>query len=227
MVFIARRRLDDLAGAVYETVFYDAMDAILDEGLWRSYVHDVTGKTLTFESMDEFLTSDDGLGIQDLGLFQECIKAVGAAGGRIGPMAKALLKRLADEEMTLIKVNAKSALSLPGPEGFAKEGDNQHTVGCDNITARSQGDGGTSAAYLAARLKKAGRDDLLEEVKTGAIKSVRAAAIKAGIVKDVPMVRMTDPTKAAESIVQRVGVEFATQLAIQLADLTKQASTPL
>lgn len=97
MVFIARRRLDDLAGAVYETVFYDAMDAILDEGLWRSYVHDVTGKTLTFESMDEFLTSDDGLGIQDLGLFQECIKAVGAAGGRIGPMAKALLKRLADE----------------------------------------------------------------------------------------------------------------------------------
>jgi hypothetical protein len=227
MVFIARRRLDDLAGAVYETVFYDAMDAILDEGLWRSYVHDVTGKTLTFESMDEFLTSDDGLGIQDLGLFQECIKAVGAAGGRIGPMAKALLKRLADEEMTLIKVNAETALSLPGPEGFAKEGDNQHTVGCDNITARSQGDGGTSAAYLAARLKKAGRDDLLEEVKTGAIKSVRAAAIKAGIVKDVPMVRMTDPTKAAESIVQRVGVEFATQLAIQLADLTKQASTPL
>jgi len=228
MVFIARRRLDDLAGAVYETVFYDAMDAILDEGLWRSYVHDVTGKTLTFESMDEFLTSDDGLGIQDLGLFQECIKAVGAAGGRIGPMAKALLKRLADEEMTLIKVNAKSALSLPGPEGFAKEGDNQHTVGLHNVqtTTTSQGHG-NNAAYLAARLKKAGRDDLLEEVKTGAIKSVRAAAIKAGIVKDVPMVRMTDPTKAAESIVQRVGVEFATQLAIQLADLTKQASTPL
>jgi len=227
MVFIARRRLDDLAGAVYETVFYDAMDAILDEGLWRSYVHDVTGKTLTFESMDEFLTSDDGLGIQDLGLFQECIKAVGAAGGRIGPMAKALLKRLADEEMTLIKVNAETALSsLPGPEGFAEVG-RPSEKNCDNVTVRSQGDGGNSAAYLAARLKKAGRDDLLEEVKTGAIKSVRAAAIKAGIVKDVPMVRMTDPTKAAESIVQRVGVEFATQLAIQLADLTKQASTPL
>ena len=227
MVFIARRRLDDLAGAVYETVFYDAMDAILDEGLWRSYVHDVTGKTLTFESMDEFLTSDDGLGIEDLGLFQECIKAVGAAGGRIGPMAKALLKRLADEEMTLIKVNAETALSsLPGPEGFAEVG-RPSEKNCDNVTVRSQGDGGNSAAYLAARLKKAGRDDLLEEVKTGAIKSVRAAAIKAGIVKDVPMVRMTDPTKAAESIVQRVGVEFATQLAIQLADLTKQASTPL
>ena len=170
MVFTARRRLDDLAGAVYETVFYDAMDAILNEGLWRSYVHDVTGRTLTFESMDEFLTSDDGLGIQDLGLFQECIKAVGAVGGRIGPMAKALLKRLADEEMTLIKVNAESALSsLPGPEGFAKEG-RPKEENLDNIKVTSQGDGGTSAAYLAARLKKAGRDDLLEEVKAGAIR---------------------------------------------------------
>ena len=61
------------------------------------------------------------------------------------------------------QVNAETALSsLPGPEGFAKTGDNQHSLGCDVITARSQGDGGTSAAYLAARLKKAGRDDLLE-----------------------------------------------------------------
>lgn len=80
-------------------------------------------------------------------------------------------------------------LSLPGPEGFAEVG-RPSEKNCDNVTVRSQGDGGNSAAYLAARLKKAGRDDLLEEVKTGAIKSVRAAAIKAGIVKDVPMVRM-------------------------------------
>ena len=225
MVFTARRRLDDLAGAVYETVFYDAMDAILDQGLWQTFVHDVTGKTLTFESMDEFLTSDDGLGIQDLGLFQECIKAVGAAGGRIGPMAKALLKRLAEAKpkgMTLIKVNAESALSsLPGPEGFAKEG-RPKEENLDNIKVTSQGDGGTSAAYLAARLKKAGRDDLLEEVRAGEIKSVRAAAIKAGIVKDVPTVRMADPAKAAESIVQRVGHEFAAKLAIELAQLVAE-----
>lgn len=220
MVFTARNRLDDLAGAVYETVFYDAMDAILDQGLWRSYVHDVTGKRYSFESMDDFLTSDDGLGIQDLGLFQECIKAVGATGGRIGPMAKALLKRLTDEEMTLIKVNAESALSLPGPEGFAEAGDNQHTVGLHNMqtTTTSQGHG-TNAAYLAARLKKAGRDDLLEEVKTGAVRSVRAAAIKAGIVKDVPTVRLSDPAKAAASIKQKMGDEWAASLAAQLTEL--------
>ena len=224
MVFTARRRLDDLAGAVYETVFYDAMDAILNEGLWRSYVHGVTGKTLTFETMDEFLTSDDGLGIQVLGLFQECIKAVGAAGGQVATKAKALIKGLVEAKpkgMTLIQVNAESALSsLPKPDGFAKTG-RPSKENRDVITVRSQGDGGTSAAYLAARLKKAGRDDLLEQVKTGEIRSVHAAAIKADIVKDVPTVRMTDPAKAAAKVIEKMGSDFAQALALELADLVK------
>lgn len=215
MVSTARRRLDDLASAVYETVFYDAMNAILNEGLWHSYVHEVTGKTYSFNSMDEFLTSDNGLGIQDLGLFQECIKAVGATGGHVGPMAKALLKRLEREcGMTMVKVNAESALSLPDPEHFAKSGDNQHSLGCDNITARSQGDGGTSAAYLAARLKKTGRDDLLEQVKAGEIKSIRAAAIEAGIIKPVPTVRLVDDlNKVAASITKHLTNDQRIQLA--------------
>ena len=126
--------------------------------------------------------------------------------------------------MTLIQVNAETALSsLPGPEGFAKAGDNQHSLGCDVVTARSQGDGGNSAAYLAARLKKAGRDDLLEQVKTGEIRSVRAAAIKAGIVKDVPTVRMNDPTKAAQSIVSRMGEDWAAHLAAAITELVAGA----
>ena len=220
MVSTARRRLDDLASAVYETVFYDAMNAILNEGLWHSYVHEVTGKTYSFNSMDEFLTSDNGLGIQDLGLFQECIKAVGATGGHVGPMAKALLKRLEREcGMTMVNVNAESALSLPDPEHFAKSGDNRHTLAessLDNVKTKttSQGDGGNSAAYLAARLKKTGRDDLLEQVKAGEIKSIRAAAIAAGIVKDVPTVRLVDDlNKVAASITKHLTNDQRIQLA--------------
>ena len=72
----------------------------------------------------------------------------------------------------MVKVNAESALSLPDPEHFAKSGDNQHTLGVDIVSTRSQGDGGNSAAYLAARIKKAGRDDLLEQVKAGEIKAL-------------------------------------------------------
>ena len=217
MVSTARRRLDDLASAVYETVFYDAMDAILNEGLWHSYVHEVTGKTYSFNSMDEFLTSDNGLGVQDPGLFQECIKAVGATGGHIGPMAKALLKRLEREcGMTMVNVNAESALTLPDPEHFAKEG-RPTEENCDNVTVRSQGDGGNSAAYLAARLKKTGRDDLLEQVKAGEIKSIRAAAIEAGIIKPVPTVRIVeDLEKVAENLRKHLNSEQLSKLLVLL-----------
>ena len=225
-VLTAKECIRDLGDAVYTIVFYNAMDSIIEENKWRSYVHDITGKTYTFETIDDFLTSHDGLAIENIGVFQACIKAVASSGGRIAGMAKSLLKKLAGLEppMTLVAVNAESALTLPGREGFAKEGDNQYSLGCDNITARSQGDGGTSAAYLAARLKKAGREDLLEELKTGAIKSVRSAAIKAGIIKAVPTVRMTEPAKAAEAILQRAGLAFTQQLHGELTRMLQDHS---
>lgn len=53
------------------------------------------------------------------------------------------------------------------PPKFASPGDNQHTLkgGDDNVnTMRGSTALGNSAAYLAARLKKAERDDLLEEI---------------------------------------------------------------
>ena len=120
--------------------------------------------------------------------------------------------------------HAQAALDLDGT--FAKAGDNQHTLkegGRDNITTRSQSEGGTSAAYLAARLKKAGRDDLLEQIGPGKpYRSVRAAAIEAGIVKDVPTVRLTEPGKAAAGVVARMGAEWAHQLAEALIAETTQ-----
>lgn len=186
-VFTARRRLGDLASAVYETVFYDAMDTILSEGLWRSYVDDVNGKTLTFSSMDEFLVSPDGLAVRDLGLFQECVKAVSATGASVASRAKALLRQLTELGMTVTVVHAEAALALKGE--FAPEG-RPSSDNSNNIRVSGQGQG-TSAAYLAARLKKAGRDDLLEQIGPGKrFKSIRAAAIEAGIIKPVPTVRL-------------------------------------
>lgn len=44
----------------------------------------------------------------------------------------------------------ESALSLPGPEHFAEKG-RPAEENLDIIKVTSQGDGGTSAAYLAAR----------------------------------------------------------------------------
>lgn len=209
-VFTARRRLGDLASAVYETVFYDAMDTILNEKLWQSYVDDVNGETLTFDSIDEFLVSPDGLAIRDLGLFQRCMQAVASSPGPIASLASKLLKRL--------KTEVGMSAALPEVADLPAHGE----IGgghprVDNIKSA---EGGTSQSYLLRRLKR-DAPELLEQLETGAIKSVRAAAIEAGIVKDVPTVRMVEPAKAAQAIVQRVGVEFAEQLAVELAALVK------
>jgi len=130
------------------------------------------------------------------------------------------------EAVPLAVAAATRALNLSGP--FAEAGDNQHTLkdrGPD-IVRTSANTGGNSAAYLAARLKKAGRDDLLEQVgPEKPYRSIRAAAIKAGIIKPVPTVRLVpDPTRAAASIVERMDrawcVALATAIAKRLRDGT-------
>ncbi|WP_461557183.1 hypothetical protein [Synechococcus sp.] len=55
----------------------------------------------------------------------------------------------------------------------------------DNISLKY----GTDATYLLRRLAR-DAPDVLERVKTGEIKSARAAAIEAGIIKPVPTVRL-------------------------------------
>jgi hypothetical protein len=88
----------------------------------------------------------------------------------------------------------------------------------DNITIRDTGKG-TSAAYLAARLKKAGRDDLLEQIGPGKPhRSVRSAAIEAGIIKPVPTIRLVnDLTVVAAKLCQHLTREQRIELIDLLA----------
>lgn len=86
------------------------------------------------------------------------------------------------------EAHAATANTLTGT--FAQAG-RPSADNCDNVTVRSAGDGGNSAAYLAARLKKEGREDLLEQVGPDKpYRSIRAAAIEAGIIKPVPTIRL-------------------------------------
>ena len=67
----------------------------------------------------------------------------------------------------------------------ARQGNDQHTGGVDNINS-TKTPGGTDPAYLVSRLKR-DRPDIAERLAGGEFRSVRAAAIEAGIVK-VPSV---------------------------------------
>lgn len=132
----------------------------------------------------------------------------------------------ADELVAAAKAEkqAGAALELPGPEHFAKSGDNRYTLAdpsLDNIKATSQGDGGTSAPYLAARLKKAGRDDLLKQIGPDKpFRSIRAAAIEAGIIKPVPSVQLKEPSATAQKVIAKKGKEWSIQFAQALLEQT-------
>lgn len=97
------------------------------------------------------------------------------------------------------RAQAIADASLELGDAFAESGGQQAKSNKIRLSSHGQG---TSAAYLAARLKKAGRDDLLMQIGPGKpYPSVRRAAIEAGIIKPVPVVRLVDdPAKVAAAI---------------------------
>lgn len=70
--------------------------------------------------------------------------------------------------------------------------------------------GGTSDKYLADRIAR-DRPDILERMKAGEYRSVRSAAIDAGIIDPDKTKRYqlpTDPTKAGKYLAERVDAEW-------------------
>lgn len=84
-----------------------------------------------------------------------------------------------------------------------------------------------SARGIRRRIQKRANDgdeqaiELVSQLTTGDI-TVNQAAIAAGMRQKYIRLRTDQPTKAAESIVQRVGVEFAAKLAAELAQLVAE-----
>ena len=81
----------------------------------------------------------------------------------------------------------------------------------DNCQLVSSEKGGNDTEYLTARIAR-DRPDILEEMKQGKYKSVRAAAIDAGIVDPNKTKRFqlpTDPAAAGKYMAQRVDKEWA------------------
>jgi stage V sporulation protein SpoVS len=124
----------------------------------------------------------------------------------------------ADDLATVGKaqVHACTAIHLQGP--FADAGNPHGNL--DIVKVTSQGEGGNSAAYLAARLKKAGRDDLLKQIgPSKQHQSVRSAAIEAGIITPFPSIALKDPAHAAQRMLDRKGQAWCLQLLEELSEL--------
>jgi len=129
-------------------------------------------------------------------------------------MAAAVLEATGEN---LSKAEVDHAIELKAHGGDRRSEQAQQDQG-DNVTLKKRGN---SEDYIKARLRR-DHPEIAEELEQGQHRSARAAGIAAGFIKDVPTVRMLEPAKAAQSIVQRVGPEFAAQLAIELAQLVAE-----
>ena len=129
-------------------------------------------------------------------------------------MAAAVLEASGEN---LSKAEVDHAIELKSHGGDRRSEQAQQDQG-DNVTLKKRGN---NEDYIKARLRR-DHPEIAEQLDRGEHRSARAAGIAAGFIKDVPTVRMIEPTKAAKAIVQRAGVEFAAQLAMELAELTRE-----
>lgn len=128
----------------------------------------------------------------------------------------------ADDLANVGKAQARANVAQSLTGSFAQTGDNQYTdaSGFDNIKTTQQGDGGTSATYLTALLKKAGRDDLLEQISLGKQhQSVRSAAIEAGIITPFSSLQLKEPSPTAQKLFDKKGKEWCLALIEELSEL--------
>lgn len=87
----------------------------------------------------------------------------------------------------------------------------------------SKTEGGTSQAYLNARLRR-DAPAMADALERGEYNSVRAACIAAGIIQPVPLLAMSKSRhKTAKTIVEKMGAGYAKGLAIEILELVAPA----
>jgi hypothetical protein len=107
-----------------------------------------------------------------------------------------------------------AALTRPLAEHRRPTAEEQKGKG-DNVTFTERGN---SQAYLLQRLAR-DAPETLERVKSGEIKSARAAAIEAGIITPFPSLQLKDPAPTAQKLLAKKGQAWCLQLLEELSEL--------
>lgn len=198
-VFSARSIASDLENAVGQEGFYFYMKEIIDGKLYEKYEDAVNGEELSFNSLLHFMQDKKGLGIKDIVLFKKCLDAVANSSHAMAGNATELMVALAQP------------LAAHGEIGNGRADESR----ADNVRST---DFGNSQSYLLRRLAR-DAPKILEKVKTGEIKSARAAAIEAGIITPFPSLQLKDPAPTAEKLLAKQGKEWCLQLMEELSEL--------
>jgi hypothetical protein len=221
-VFSARSIANDLENAVGEKAFYFYMREIVDGKLYEKYKDAVNGEERKFDGLRQFMRHKDGLGIKDLGLFEKCLSAVAGSSHAMASSAKWLIAVLteADPLPTHGSTDGKNRDSATGLFKAAQDVDAEPlgSHGGTKADHVSFGQHGNSQSYILRRLAR-DAPEIFECVKTGKIKSARAAAIEAGIIKDIPSIQLKDPSSTAQKLLAKKGQAWCLQLMEELSGL--------
>jgi len=128
-----------------------------------------------------------------------------------------LQKQAEEVDKALTPVQRAAIEAQPLPTQSESQAGNKNAWAVNTITKNkdyncnngfSDSTQGNSAEYLTARIAR-DRPDILDDMKAGKYRSVRAAAIDAGIVKPVQRFSMPDtPEAAGKYLAERVDVEW-------------------
>lgn len=207
-VFSARALAHDLENAVGTEGFYFYMRKIIDKELYKNYRDDVNGEECRFDGLLQFMQHKDGLGIKDLALFKKCL----------GVVASSKHDMQKEANWLLIEINKRQEIRAVGENQYTDESlkTQSTTQGCYIVTPTCRGN---DSSYLLRRIAR-DRPELLDDIgENKRFKSARAAAIEAGIIKDIPSVQLKDPAPTAQRLLAKKGKDWCLQLMEELSEL--------
>ena len=120
----------------------------------------------------------------------------------------------ADELVAAAQAAATQPLAKNGEIGNGREGrvDNVHATPSNRLNSNSQ-------ERILRRIAR-DRPELLGDIgKSKRFKSARAAAIEAGIIKDIPSIQLKDPGPTAQKLLAKKGQDWCLQLMEELSEL--------
>lgn len=213
IVYAARRGARNFFEGISDPTFFMTINKILDDGHYKEYKDPRHGEIFQFESLHDFVTHREGLGIPDWVPFMKALQAQDE-----GSKAKALYWRMLETDKTLDPLSGVATAAQPLAR-HGEIGNGRADEGRDyNINSTGQA-AGTSQTYLLRRLAR-DAPEILERVKTGEFKSARAAAIEAGIIKDIPSIQLKEPAPTAQKLLAKKGQAWCLQLMEELSELT-------
>ena len=221
-VFSARSIANDFENAVGQEAFYFYMREIIDNKLYKTYKDAVNGEECEFNGLLQFMQHKDGLGIKDLPLFKKCLGAVASSSHKMASNARWLMVELQQQDPLAQhgEIEGKPRDPETGLFKAVQEAEPlaMHGESRPYNVKSGETEAGNSQAYLLRRLAR-DAPDILERVKTGEIKSARAAAIKAGIITPFPSLQLKEPSPTAQKLLAKKGKEWCLELLEELSEL--------